>query len=96
VYEIFPMCYAFLSNVVRVCLLGGFFFFFLCYRMGLCEWHKESHSVLLSMLEFVCSFHVCGSDLVDISDWHATSKYFGSLISFFITLKLTSSVSSHV
>ena len=64
--------------------------------MDLCEWHKESRTFVLGMLEFVCSFHICGSDLGEISDWHATSKYFGSLISFFITLKLTSSISNHV
>lgn len=44
----------------------------------------------------VCSFHICGYDLVEISDWHTTSKYFGSLVSFFIALQLTSSISNRV
>lgn len=72
------------------------FFFIIIYGMGLCEWHRESHNFLLGVLEFVSSSHISGSDLVEIGDWHATSKYFGSLISFFITVKLTSSLYKHV
>jgi hypothetical protein len=75
---------------------GAEFFFIIIYGMGLCEWHRESHNFLLGVLEFVSSSHISGSDLVEIGDWHATSKYFGSRISFFITLKLTSSLSKHV
>lgn len=89
--EILPMFSAFLCDVERV----------LCRFFKFIEWicvngTRKFILSFLGVLEFVSSFRVCGSDLVEISDWHAASKYFGSLISFFTTLKLTSTIASHV
>jgi hypothetical protein len=83
------VCMKFIPCVMHFCLM---WIEFLCpFLYWLIDWVVEwvcvngTRKVIVSwvsMLEFVCRFHICGSDLVEISDWHATSKYFGSLISF--------------
>ena len=51
------VCMKFCPCFMHFCLMwkefGADFFYSLVYRMGLCEWHKDSHAFLLGMIEFV-------------------------------------------